>query len=193
MRVLIVGRISLLQRNRNEPDRILFFRWHTLRHYLYRLAPEALSLRLVDGGAASDGEGFAATAAMDGDADGCGSELMRTKPLKFRDKPYQFAGMIDAVCDMAGIGYADNFTHKEIPFREFTYGTCNGLWRRLPDAVEILAVVNNVSGNGHFARLMDVFAKYGGTIRFLEVVNERFAAHLERQGFVRVGKRNYEK
>jgi len=70
----------------------------------------------------------------------------------------------------------------------FRVGTCNGQWRSTPTAYEILSVVNDDPGNGHFAILMEYFEasckrdKRDFIIR--EVWNKRLQKHLGKLGFL---------
>lgn len=77
-----------------------------------------------------------------------------------------------------------------VPFRSFRFGTCHGLWRDVPDAVEILAVENGRKGNGHFALLVRELGRRAGgrLVRFRMMVNGRLTRHLcGRWGFAERG------
>lgn len=75
----------------------------------------------------------------------------------------------------------------------FRIGTCAGMWRSVEDAYEILAISNDVPGNGH---LSDVFEWFENSckrdkknFRIRELWNEEFKKHLiEKRGFVVEGK-----
>ena len=93
-------------------------------------------------------------------------------PIDFEDAPYEL--------DL-GLG-----------FRRFRVGTCEGVWRCTGTTYEILAVVNKHPGNGHFKHVLDWFERSAKRdkreVAFLEVLNERLAAHLEKkQGYKKVG------
>jgi hypothetical protein len=79
---------------------------------------------------------------------------------------------------------ADSFGFKDdtggVAFRLFVFGTCNGLYRVMPDAVEILAVVNEKPGNGQFTKLMRELGRMakGKLVRFREMLNDKLTRHL---------------
>lgn len=67
-------------------------------------------------------------------------------------------------------------------FTKFRIGTCEGLWRCVDDAYEILAVTNNVPGNGHFDDVLQWFEfackRDGKALRIMEVWNKALKMHL---------------
>lgn len=75
-------------------------------------------------------------------------------------------------------------------FAHFRIGTCTGLWRCKGKYYEILAVVNDSPGNGHFADVLEWFGnsckRDKKSLVFMEVLNERFGSHLmDKHGFER--------
>src|SRR5687768_8724527 len=72
----------------------------------------------------------------------------------------------------------------------FKVGTCHGLWRCTSEAYEILSIVNNEPGNGHFEDVIEWFessAKRDNKwVVFMEVWNTKLLRHLiEKRGFQR--------
>ncbi len=70
----------------------------------------------------------------------------------------------------------------------FRIGTCGGQWRCAGDAYEILSVINDRPGNGHFDDVLEWFEQScrrdGKPLRIREVANERLKRHLmEKRGF----------
>lgn len=70
----------------------------------------------------------------------------------------------------------------------FRVGTCHGQWRSLEDAYEILGIINDQPGNGHFQETMRWFEQSclrdGYVFRIREVWNKELAAKLVKHGFV---------
>jgi len=71
---------------------------------------------------------------------------------------------------------------KNPEWNQFKIGTCDGLWKAENKAYQILAIYNEMPGNGH---LIDVFEWFessckrdGYSLIILEVLNERFKSHL---------------
>ena len=96
--------------------------------------------------------------------------------LPFGDAP---PGPLD---DMFGDGW-----------RNFRIGTCLGQWRAIPEAYEILSILNTKPGNGHFDDVLEWFTQSckrdGKCLRFREVGNPLFKAHLiGKRGFAAEGK-----
>lgn len=78
----------------------------------------------------------------------------------------------------------------------FKIGTCNGQWRATVTCYEILSVINDQPGNGHFDDVLEWFGnsckRDKRDFRILEVWNTRLAAHLvNKRGFTLQGKDNY--
>src|SRR6188768_4484540 len=76
-------------------------------------------------------------------------------------------------------------------WKRFKVGTCFGLWNSTPTAYQILAIVNDKPGNGHFDDVLQWFeascAREGKDFVFIEVWNKRFLKHLIRKrGFKKV-------
>lgn len=89
------------------------------------------------------------------------------------------------------------FESQDYPWRmgffKFRVGTCEGLYRYNPiiHAFEILAVVNNQKGNGHFAQAMKYFEtsaiREGARIRLCEVFNPwLYYVSVRKHGYTRV-------
>lgn len=79
----------------------------------------------------------------------------------------------------------------------FRVGTCNGQWRATPDAYEILSVINDEPGNGHFAVLMEYFEisckRDNKDFIILEVWNKQLRKHLGKNGFTCYSGDNFKK
>lgn len=78
----------------------------------------------------------------------------------------------------------------------FKIGTCNGQWRATETSYEILSVINEKPGNGHFEDVLEWFEnsckRDKRDFRILEVWNTSLAAHLViKRGFILQGKDNY--
>jgi hypothetical protein len=67
-------------------------------------------------------------------------------------------------------------------FIKFRIGTCEGLWQSTARTYDILAITNNVPGNGHFEDVLQWFEysckRDKKDLRFLEVWNKRLWYHL---------------
>jgi hypothetical protein len=71
----------------------------------------------------------------------------------------------------------------------FKIGTCHGQWRATKDAYEILSVVNENPGNGHFGDVLEWFEfackRDKRALRIREVWNKGLMKHLfEKRGFI---------
>lgn len=70
----------------------------------------------------------------------------------------------------------------------FRVGTCQGQWRACEGAYEILGIINEQPGNGHFQETMRWFEQScqrdGYDFRIREVWNKDLAAKLLKHGFV---------
>ena len=76
-------------------------------------------------------------------------------------------------------------------FKRFRIGTCEGLWRSTASSYDILAIDNNVPGNGYLHDVFDWFEysckRDKKDFRILEVWNTGFEKHLiEKRGFKKV-------
>jgi hypothetical protein len=70
----------------------------------------------------------------------------------------------------------------------YKVGTCNGQWRSTLDAYEILSVINDKPGNGHFNDIMEWFEnsckRDKRILRIREVWNKELHTHmLTKRGF----------
>lgn len=73
----------------------------------------------------------------------------------------------------------------------FRVGTCHGMWRSTAKTYDILAINNDVPGNGH---LEDVFEWFEAScirdekdLRIMEIWNDSFGVHLQnKRGFIPV-------
>lgn len=71
----------------------------------------------------------------------------------------------------------------------FRIGTCTGQWRGIgKDFYEILSVINNEPGNGHFEDVLEWFEQScrrdGRALLIREIFNKKFYEHLiEKRGF----------
>lgn len=73
----------------------------------------------------------------------------------------------------------------------FKIGTVNGQWRATPDSYEILSVINDEPGNGHFQDVFDWFEnsckRDKKDLKILECWNAKLATHLKtKRGFQHV-------
>lgn len=80
-------------------------------------------------------------------------------------------------------------------FTAFKIGTCEGIYGSTKDTYDIVAVVNNEPGNGHFEDVIEWFEnscrRDKKSIRFMEMMNPRLASHLKiKRGFKREGENN---
>lgn len=83
-------------------------------------------------------------------------------------------------------------------FTRFKIGTCTGIWKTENKSYSILAITNDVKGNGHFDDVLQWFEnscrRDGYSLKFLEVWNPKLKKHLiEKRGFVDIGNFNLEK
>lgn len=85
------------------------------------------------------------------------------------------------------------FVNQDQTWYLFKVGTCHGLWCKTDSAYEILAVKNDLPGNGH---LQDVFEWFENSCKrdkvdliVREIWNLEFKRHLlTKRGFVLLGK-----
>lgn len=73
-------------------------------------------------------------------------------------------------------------------WQQFKIGTCVGQWNSTPECYNILTVINEEPGNGHFQDVLDWFEnscrRDKKDLMILELINEQFAFHLvTKQGF----------
>lgn len=77
--------------------------------------------------------------------------------------------------------------HWDNPFntegwQQFLIGTCHGQWISTPTSYDILTVINDQPGNGHFTDVLEWFERSckrdGKAFRILEVWNKRLSTHL---------------
>lgn len=74
-------------------------------------------------------------------------------------------------------------------YQEFKIGTCIGQWIAREKTYDILTVINDVPGNGHFQDVLDWFEnscrRDNKDLRILEVMNPGFRDHLlKKRGFI---------
>jgi hypothetical protein len=73
-------------------------------------------------------------------------------------------------------------------FMRFRVGTCEGLWRCTSKTYDILAITNEVPGNGHLEDVLQWFEasckRDKKDLKILEVWNHKFKGHL-------IGKRGF--
>lgn len=84
--------------------------------------------------------------------------------------------------------------HWKNPFNlmgwyEYRIGTCHGQWIATNTTYDILSIINDYPGNGHFQDVLDWFEnsckRDNRSLRFLEILNKQFADHLvSKRGFV---------
>lgn len=77
-------------------------------------------------------------------------------------------------------------------FLRYRVGTCHGLWRSTDLAYDILAIDNDLPGNGHLEAVFQWFEhscrRDKKALRILHILNPRFMRHLvEKRGFTAVG------
>jgi len=80
----------------------------------------------------------------------------------------------------------------------FRVGTCEGLFSCSDGCYNIIAVINNDSGNGHFQDVLDWFEnsckRDGRKLRIVELWNEKLMKHLiDKRGFYKIEGDNVEK
>lgn len=80
----------------------------------------------------------------------------------------------------------------------FRVGTCEGMWRATENSYDILAITNNVKGNGHFNDVLEWFEnsckRDCKSLRVLEIWNKSLYSHLTREkGFKYIDHENVEK
>lgn len=90
--------------------------------------------------------------------------------------------------------------HWDNPFnsdgwQQFKIGTCSGQWICTDTSYDILTVINDEPGNGHFKDVLEWFeqscVRDKKALRILEVWNKGLADHLVmKQGFVYQGEEN---
>lgn len=73
-------------------------------------------------------------------------------------------------------------------WQEYKVGACHGQWVSTVDTYDILTVINEQPGNGHFEDVLQWFEQScrrdNRSLRILEVWNKRLARHLvEKRGF----------
>lgn len=80
-------------------------------------------------------------------------------------------------------------------FTCFKIGTCQGLYVSTSETYDIIAVVNNEPGNGHFQDVIDWFEnsclRDKKSLRFMEMMNDEFRKHLVlKRGYKPEGENN---
>ncbi len=78
-------------------------------------------------------------------------------------------------------------------FQLFRIGTCEGMWQSTSESFDIIAVVNNKPGNGHFKDVLQWFEnscyRDKKDLRVMEIWNDRLLGHLtSKLGFKKLGK-----
>lgn len=86
----------------------------------------------------------------------------------------------------------------DIPWAVFKVGTCQGQYRKTPEAYEILSIINDCPGNGHLEDLFQWFEyacrRSRLPLRMLRFTNDRFMQHLiEKHGFRMISDEDLEK
>lgn len=81
---------------------------------------------------------------------------------------------------------------RDPEWNRFKIGTCEGLWRATALTYDILSIVNDVPGNGHFDDVLQWFENSSKrdrkNLRIIEIMNKDFFRHLiEKRGFVADG------
>lgn len=76
---------------------------------------------------------------------------------------------------------------KDLLFK-FKIGTCEGLYGVHANSYDIIAILNNQPGNGHFLDVLEWFEnscrRDGKKFRFVAIMNGKFGAHLvKKHGF----------
>jgi hypothetical protein len=69
----------------------------------------------------------------------------------------------------------------------YVYGTIHGVLTFTDTSVDILIIINDEKGNGHFASFIQYIeheAKNNNlSIRFIDFLEDRFQQHLEKRGY----------
>jgi hypothetical protein len=85
--------------------------------------------------------------------------------------------------------------HRSPEFIAYKIGTCSGIYSSTPVTYDIVAVVNDEPGNGHFEDVLEWFEQScrrdRRDLRFMEILNEQLREHLvNKRGFTHEGKNN---
>ena len=85
--------------------------------------------------------------------------------------------------------------HRNPEFIAYHVGTCAGIYASTPETYDIIAVVNDTPGNGHFEDVLEWFEQScrrdRRALRFMEILNERLRDHLvNKRGFQYEGENN---
>lgn len=77
----------------------------------------------------------------------------------------------------------------------FRVGTCEGLWNIDGKSYQILSIINNDPGNGHFEDVLEWFEQSCRrdkmSLKILEIMNNKFKKHLiEKRNFTDIGNDN---
>lgn len=88
--------------------------------------------------------------------------------------------------------FPDADKYPQIEWKLFKVGTCEGQFRVTPEAYEILSVINESPGNGHFDDVLQWFEyackRSRLPLRIIAFTNEGFKKHLiAKRGFVAFG------
>lgn len=80
-------------------------------------------------------------------------------------------------------------------FIAFKIGTCEGIYESTDKTYDIIAVVNDTPGNGHFEDVLEWFynscRRDKKSLRFMEIMNDKFGKHLlKKRRFKKEGENN---
>lgn len=86
------------------------------------------------------------------------------------------------------LAFESSLWHRSDDFMLFRIGTCHGTWRSTPVSYDILNIINEEPGNGHFEDVLQWFEyscrRDGKALRILEILQKRFQDHLvNKRGF----------
>lgn len=107
---------------------------------------------------------------------------MKPKPFESTHKLSFFSGYWNHPCNTEG-------------WQVFRIGTCSGQWGGTNTTYDILSIINDQPGNGHFDDVLEWFEnsckRDNRDLRFLEVMNPDFGQHLvSKRGFIYYDKEN---
>lgn len=104
---------------------------------------------------------------------------------KFIDCGIDPVGEILKKCVAVGLCVEDD--PGGAPFHNFLFGTLNGLYRTTADTMEILAVENELKGNGHFRLFLQHLHGTYRRIAFKKIMNEELSLRLFKCGYKESG------
>lgn len=113
-------------------------------------------------------------------------EFKSTHNLTFYDAPDEGSIIIEML-------FPSRIFKNTTPYRRYKIGTCHGLWNCADKCYNILAVMNEEPGNGHFTDVLEIFEnsaqRDGMSVLIQEVWNKDLEKHLvEKKGYKKIRK-----